>query len=402
MLAGKKKAQKKNQDGYDRAALLMVTRALERGESLTDDQVDLIRFDLGGKYDWNYVMPILRKAITVLPREQGEKVLLKGLGSANVTTFARAFRFIGAHPTKKVLETAMHGLLDREMKLKSEGERDIEAGLKSLPTMYMNERREYVKWLLVNGGGKKLKRVFQQAVGHKDFEALEKEIAEGGKEVAKELDKVDKAVMLAERARKASKAPTEVIYAFRTLEKAPAKKTLNLTGGKPPGIDAEGWPVKDDEPMVHLFTLDLETMPELKNPKTDTRSVSFFCWSPGYNEAWEAGNDQTALLKATADRVGEDHEPPEEAEIREQGYFEAVRIEVPSDVWYAKSGVLDELRGAIYSLGARALGQPLWLQGDEGGGAGFVMQFDESFVDINLGDMGIMYVYTDGGFWQCH
>lgn len=30
------------------------------------------------------------------------------------------------------------------------------------------------------------------------------------------------------------------------------------------------------------------------------------------------------------------------------------------------------------------------------------MQFDESFVDINLGDMGIMYVFADGGFWQCH
>ena len=71
-------------------------------------------------------------------------------------------------------------------------------------------------------------------------------------------------------------------------------------------------------------------------------------------------------------------------------------------MWHAESGVLGELRGAIYQLGARALGEPLWLQGDEGGGAGFIMQFDESFVDINLGDMGIMYVFTDGGFWQCH
>lgn len=403
ILAGKKKAQKKNQDAYDTAALLCVTRAAERGEALDATAVKCIRFDVGGKYDWNYVMPMLRKVITILPREHGETVLLEGLNSSNVTTFARAFRFIGAHPSKTVLETAMTKLLEVETKLKSEGERDVEAGLKSLPTMYMNERRAYVKWLMENGGGAKLKNAFKNAIGnHQDFDALEKELAEGGKEVAKELDKVDKAVLLAERARKASKGGTEVIYAFRKLQKAPATPTLNLTGGKPPGIDAESWPVKDDEPMVHLFTLDLETMPELKNPKTDTRSVSFFCWSPSYNEAWEAGNDQTALLKATSDQVGTEHEPPEEAELRTQGHFEAIRIEVPSNVWFAEGGVLGELRGAIYSLGARALGEPLWLQGDEGGGYGYVMQFDESFVDVNLGDMGIMYVFSDGGFWQCH
>ena len=401
--AGRKKAEKKHQDSYDRAMLLCVTRALERGETLTDDQLERIRFDLGGKYDWNYVMPILRKAITVLPREQGEKVLLKGLTSANVTTFAHAFRFVGAHPSEKVLATAMHGLLDREMKLKSESNLDVQAGLQSLPTMYMNERRAYVKWLLVNDGGKKLKNAFKNAIGdYQAFDALEREIAEGGKEVAKELDKVDKVVVLAERARKASKGGTQVIYALRNLEEAPAKATLNRTGGKPPGIDAEAWPTHDDEPMEHLFTLDLETMPELKNPKTDNRSVSFFCYSPDHNEAWTPGNDQTALLKAASEQVGQDHEPPEEAEVRPQGHFEAVRIEVPSDVWFTTDGVLGELRGAIYQLGARVLGEPLWLQGDEGGGAGFVMQFDESFVGVNLGDMGIMYVFSDGGFWQCH
>ncbi len=404
ILEGKKKAKsKKSHDGYDIAALLCVTRAAERGETLGADALKCIGFDVGGQYDWNYVMPLLRKLLPILPREQGEQVLLDGLRSANVTTFARAFRFIGAHPSRQVLETAMNGLLDREKKLTSDGERDVEAGLKSLPTMYMNERRAYVKWLMENGGGAKLKRAFQNAIGNtKEFEALEKELAEGGKEVAKELDKVDKVVMLAERARKTSKASTDVIYAFRLLEKAPAKPTLNLTGGMPPGIDAESWPIKDDEPMVHLFTLDLETMPELKNPKTDTRSVSFFCYSPSHNEAYEAGNDQTALLKATADQIGAEHEPPEDADVRPQGHFEAIRIEVPNDVWHSSGGVLGELRGAIYSLGARALGHPLWLQGDEGGGYGYIMQFDESFVDINLGDMGIMYVFSDGGFWQCH
>jgi hypothetical protein len=29
------------------------------------------------------------------------------------------------------------------------------------------------------------------------------------------------------------------------------------------------------------------------------------------------------------------------------------------------------------------------------------MQFDERFVDVNLGDKGRMYVYADTAFWQC-
>lgn len=39
---------------------------------------------------------------------------------------------------------------------------------------------------------------------------------------------------------------------------------------------------------------------------------------------------------------------------------------------------------------------------DEGGEAGFLMQFDESFVPMNMGDSGVMYVYTDAAFWQCY
>ena len=162
--------------------------------------------------------------------------------------------------------------------------------------------------------------------------------------------------------------------------------------------------MKDDEPMVHLFTLDMASMPKLKNPASQTRCVSFFCWSPSYNEAWDPDNDQTAVVLSTAEQVAEEHELPEEAEIRPAGHFEPVPVEVPTDVWSAREGVLGELRGAIYQLGARVLGQPLWLQSAQAGGAGagFFMQFDESFVDINLGDMGVMYVYTFGGFWQCH
>jgi len=35
-------------------------------------------------------------------------------------------------------------------------------------------------------------------------------------------------------------------------------------------------------------------------------------------------------------------------------------------------------------------------------GGGFVMQFDEAFADVNLGDCGVMYVMGYGAWFQCY
>ena len=50
----------------------------------------------------------------------------------------------------------------------------------------------------------------------------------------------------------------------------------------------------------------------------------------------------------------------------------------------------------------RALGFPIWLQGDEDSGGEFLFQFDEALAYTNLGDSGVMYVFDDTAFWQCH
>lgn len=46
-------------------------------------------------------------------------------------------------------------------------------------------------------------------------------------------------------------------------------------------------------------------------------------------------------------------------------------------------------------------GSAIWLQGNEYDGE-IIMQFDNCLVDMNLGDGGIMYVFKDTAFWQCH
>jgi len=63
---------------------------------------------------------------------------------------------------------------------------------------------------------------------------------------------------------------------------------------------------------------------------------------------------------------------------------------------------LNELHKKVYGLNARVGGNPQWLQYNEGDEFSFIMQFDEGFADVNLGDCGLMYVYTDDAFWQCH
>ena len=397
LLGAKKKAKKKKECGqaYERAALLSATRALERGESLDAKALKAIRFSLWRKDDWSRVQPILLKAVCSLPRKQGEKVLLAALGSGKAQEFARAFRLVGSHPTREVLQAAMEGLLDLEEKLKNDDIQEIRGGFEGMESTYVDERRALIKWFLMNGGGSRLKGTIENVLGTKVFTELEKEIAEGGTELAKELGPIE---LLQKLAAATGGTPRVPIYVFQKLAAAPAKPTLNRLGGLPPGVSAEDWPTFDDEPMEHLVTLDLATMPELQAQQGGARTLSFFCHSPDHNEAYEPGTGQTAVLTGGDG----DGAAPEGVEVRPEKHFEAVRIEVPAGVFSARSGKLRELHDAIYKMGGRALGEPIWLQQDEGGSDGFVMQFDETFVDMNLGDSGIMYVYADDAFWQCH
>jgi hypothetical protein len=62
---------------------------------------------------------------------------------------------------------------------------------------------------------------------------------------------------------------------------------------------------------------------------------------------------------------------------------------------------LAQLRRLLFDAAGHAGGGPLWLQDDEGSD-GFVLQFTEQFIDINLGDNGTMYVFEGCAFFQCY
>jgi antitoxin component YwqK of YwqJK toxin-antitoxin module len=374
-------------EGYYQAIIVALARTIV-DEGDFDPAYDRhVRFDgIKDGYYYQFLEPYVRRLVHRMPEDRATRVLLTGLRS---DSFTRAFRCIGSHPTAEVLEAAFSELLKREDKLGS-GDA-VQHGIASL-----DDRAAWVRWILQSGGGGGCKDALRSALGWKAFEALEAELASAGVGVAAELDHLDKVVALA----KAAGGGAERIYLLRRLHEAPGGKDLNRVYGAAPGVGADRWPMHRDEPMHHLFTLDLQTMPELATQiGQDARTLSLFISDPGDNEAYSYDTDETAVVISTQAQIDAEPAPPDGAPLdAEPNGFEVLAVDVDPGLWDGDS----ELRRAIYGANARVLGEPIWLQDDEGGGGEFYMQFDEGFVDINLGDCGVMYVFDDAAFWQCH
>ncbi len=252
---------------------------------------------------------------------------------------------------------------------------------------------------------------------------------------------------------------------FPDFDAEPPAGCLNQVFGAPVGVTADNWPTYsglpelmrqsgtvDFEPgdlrMEHICTIDLKQLPTLR-PPPGARALQLYMSSAGYNEAWEPGTPHTQVAFLGEDDLAAGPftgELPQRSRTKEARRFTLVPVAVPSAVFGSsdREGPLGELRKAIYGAPARFGGEPIWLQGDpdesadydggdyededgeeeedgegdadEGdadeqpatrplgirGGGGFYGQFDEEFVDVNLGDCGIMYVFGDDAHWQCH
>ncbi len=389
--ASEKASKQEIKKTLQRAMIGLMASAIDRGESWDEQWDERIEFDAAQQtYDYPQLRPLLMKVVYNLPRERALEVLRREL--ARPSTFARAFRFIGAYPDQELAEYAFTQLRELEASLNNDAAREIQAGLEHFPNV-----RPWVKWLLAHGAGSHLKQQFMAAVGRDAFQEIEEELAAQGQETAQELDDVDKLVRLAEKVG----GTGETIYILRRLDEAPDEPGLNRIGGLPPGIGAERWPTFDDEPMAHLYTLDLETVPAFaKQYEDEVRAVSVFCHHPEYNEAWEPYNGWTSVVFSTDEDVAQqDLELPDDIPESDEAWFEPVPVEVDPEIWQADSD--NELRNKIYSAHARVGGEPIWLQYPDHGGP-LVMQVDERFAYMNLGDMGVMYVFNDTAFWQCH
>lgn len=366
--------------GWSQAIICALTRAIVDGEEIPEEYDRYVRFDVAPKdYDYQFLRPFLQRLVHLLPQPRAEKILLEGLESKY---YWRALRGVASHPTEKVLAKAFDRLLELESTMDYEQRQDLVFALKGLPNP-----AAWVEWVLRSGGGSGCRDALKDAIGWQAFEKLEAAMAADGVEKPAELDAIDKIV-----ARVAEAASDgEELYLLRRLDER-SGEDLNVIGGPAPGVGAERWPMRDDEPMAHLFTLDLVTMPRLAE-RYDARSISVFCHQPDYNEAWEPGNDWTAVVFSTQAEIDAATAPPDEVPSAPEGFFEVVTV---------RADLTDSnVRSEIYKAPARVMGDPIWLQGEEHWGD-FVMQFDEAFSHMNLGDSGVMYVFGDTAFWQCY
>ncbi|MFK7988134.1 MAG: hypothetical protein AB8I08_19090 [Sandaracinaceae bacterium] len=365
----------------------VLARAASRGETWSAEFDSVIQSLFAEPKRVPFEM--LAKILFRMPSDRREAVMLAALDSGDAHLFATAVRMLAWCPTAPVLQRAFVGLAEAT-KLTPDHVTEMALGLAAF-----EGRGPWIEWAMRNGARPAMHEAFERA-DRKAFQALTARLSKEGtapKSAPKKRapDKIDEVVKLAKK----TGGGGSTVYLFRRTDQPDS--TLNRIGGLPPGTPAEAWPRQDDDAMVHLFTVDLATVPELRAQLGGQRTMSLFVGNPDSNEAFEPYTNEVAVQLRDDGTAKKESAAPEDTPVRDTRGFEVVTVDVPDDVWEGDS----QLRRALYQAGARAGGEPIWLQGDEHHGQ-FLMQFDESFADINLGDSGLMYVFTDTAFWQCH
>lgn len=187
--------------------------------------------------------------------------------------------------------------------------------------------------------------------------------------------------------------------------------TLARSGGKAPGITDENIPKdKSGEPLTHLFTLDLDEIPELKEKHPGARVLAAFCPEPNSGDR----TDEFELVPVSAEAVaalpytgsgGDSENDDDDDDSDETGRpIAIVPLDVPLNVFNRSEadGVAKEIRKMIFNASGHVFGEAFWIQDDEGDGDDFIMQVNESLCDINLGDSGSLYVFGWGSVFQCY
>ncbi len=197
-------------------------------------------------------------------------------------------------------------------------------------------------------------------------------------------------------------------YLLENLEREPCENDINRTCGAPIGVDEENWPTIDGEKMDHAITVDLDSVPDMKPlfPET-TKAFALFVSSLEINDAFEPNTSETALVLLNESDIAKGLGKLEKSEENEyeSTTFIPHKVELPEEVFsediygFDDENPLYQLYGLVERF-AMVGGKPLWLQGAEYDGE-ILLQFNDDFVDMNMGDSGVMYVFKDTAFWQC-
>ena len=369
------------------ACTLMLARLGEAGQTWASEWDRLISpHNYGWLFDsYEGAHLVFRKAMQHLPRARARGVLLALLALPTRPIHVAELAWgVAPHADDPDLFAAFIArVVADEVNIKHSTHYRLSSGLRAFPDV-----DAAVRGILNAGGGLYMGDVLVAAVGAERHAQLVRECKGATAATTDPIDKVRAiAASLGTRA-------GETLVALRVLDGEPTG--LARVGGVPPGLTIDEWPEYDGEPMVHLFTVDFAQI-----PGEQPRVMSLFCARPGLNFASVPDSEWTVVCWQTAEQAAVPGQAPADAEVRPARGLEVVLLpNIPANVWEQTEGPLGQLCTAIIQLPARMFGRPQWVQEPEWGGE-FVMQFDGQFVDINLGDCGIMYVFADTAFWQC-
>ena len=212
---------------------------------------------------------------------------------------------------------------------------------------------------------------------------------------------------LAARAREGDEAMARTYI----IAVAKGKPGVMRAGGPPIGVTDKTRPKYDGAFMHHLITLDLDAMPELRKqhkPLARARALALFISDAMDNEAFDDGTEETAVIALGPKDIARGEWTGPAVGDPKPTALAAWPVDVPARVFtfdrYA-DGVDDgdplaELHDKLMSA-CRAGGGVIHWSGDDPD-ASWVLQFNEDLVEVNLGDAGTMYVFTDRAYWTGH
>lgn len=287
---------------------------------------------------------------------------------------------------RKKLESGFRGIADRL------GEPLVEALCKHIS--------------LSQGDGRFMESLNNQ-LSHLTFKRVEAALEKAG--VRKETPR-DALVRMAA----AAPGPKTRVYVLQVYrEEYQAKPgTLARSGGRAPGLtDADIPKDKSGEPLTHLFTLDLDEIPELQENYSGARALAAFCPEPNSGDRSEElrlvpiTREAAAALPYQARDTEGDEDDDEDDDDNAGKPIAILPLDVPIGIFHrpGDEGDEKEIKKMIFNAAGHVLGEPFWIQSeDEDDGGDFIMQINEGLCDINLGDSGSLYVFDTGAIFQCY
>lgn len=184
---------------------------------------------------------------------------------------------------------------------------------------------------------------------------------------------------------------TAAVYAM-TRDEQRRQGSLNTVRSSPNGLARADWPSAGGQTMEAALSLDLGQVPELQRRWPSARALCLFVDRP------DEGFDASVLLPLSGAQC--------EAGFSNEGdTFTLEKIPIPPEVFGPREALgpaLETLREGLDALPGRVLGAATLIQEAEVDDRDFILQAGELLTRLNLGDVGELYVFSDGVFWQCH